>query len=88
MNSNGYLSLAEVDKGVRDVLDLPELFDIKPVLIRAFVAARTKLTSKNSHGDDYVSKAEFIYLLIYLRQYYEYWVDFDAIDTSGDRRIG
>lgn len=35
-NSNGILSLAEVDKGVRDILMLPELFDLKPVIIRAF----------------------------------------------------
>ncbi len=26
VNGNGYLSLAEIDKGIRDVLDLPELF--------------------------------------------------------------
>jgi hypothetical protein len=26
MNGNGYLSLAEIDKGVRDVFDIPELF--------------------------------------------------------------
>ncbi len=26
MNGNKYLSLAEIDKGIRDVLDLPELF--------------------------------------------------------------
>lgn len=29
MNGNGYLSLAEIDKGIRDVLELPELFDMK-----------------------------------------------------------
>ncbi len=26
VNGNKYLSLAEIDKGIRDVLDLPELF--------------------------------------------------------------
>ena len=57
VNSNGYISLAETDKGIRDVLQLPELFALKPVLIRAFNAAKNKLSSKNSYGDDYVSKA-------------------------------
>ena len=33
-NGNGYLSLAEIDKGVRDVLNLPELFKTKPVIMR------------------------------------------------------
>ena len=36
VNGNGYLSLAEVDKGMRDVAELPEIFDLKPVMMRAF----------------------------------------------------
>ena len=36
VNGNGYLSLAEVDKGMRDVLQLDEIFNIKPVMLRAF----------------------------------------------------
>jgi hypothetical protein len=72
---------------MRDVLNLPALFNLKPVLMRAFQAAKNKLKSKNSHGDDYVSKAEFRYILMYLRQYYEYWVAFDEIDKNDDRRI-
>lgn len=67
MNSNGYLSLAEIDKGIRDVLNLPELFETKPVIIRAYTAAKDKIKSAHTFGDDYVSKAEFRYLLIYLR---------------------
>ena len=72
---------------MRDVIQLPLLFDLKPVVMRAFQAAKNKLVSKNAHGDDYVSRAEFRYLLMYLRQYYEYWVAFDEIDTDDDRRI-
>lgn len=55
--------------------------------MRAYNAAKDKLKSKHSFGDDYVSKAEFKYFLLYLRQYYEYWMAFDSIDTSNDRRI-
>ena len=66
---------------------MPELFALKPVLMRAYMAARDKLKSNNPHGDDYVSRAEFRYLLKYLRQYYEYWVAFDNIDQNDDRRI-
>jgi hypothetical protein len=55
---------------MRDVVQLPILFKLKPVLMEAYKAARKKLPSKNSHGDDYVSRAEFRYLLMYLRQYY------------------
>jgi hypothetical protein len=47
VNGNGYLSLAEVDKGMRDVVQLPALFALKPVLMRAFQAAKTRLKSSN-----------------------------------------
>lgn len=87
VNGNGYLSLAEVDKGIRDVIQLPELFQLKPVLIRAFNAAKNKLKAKSQYGDDYVSKAEFKYLIQYLKEYTSYWIIFDEIDTSDDRRI-
>ena len=43
VNANGYLSLAEIDKGIRDVLDLPELFECKPVIMRAYKAACAKV---------------------------------------------
>ena len=87
VNGNGYLSLAEVDKGMRDVVCLPALFALKPVLMRAFTAAKTKVKSTSKYGDDYITKGEFRFLLKFLRQYYEYWVAFDKIDTDDDRRV-
>ena len=87
VNGNGIISLAEVDKGMRDVVRLPTLFSLKPVLMRAFTAAKNKVKSKHTNGDDYVSKAEFRFLLKFLRQYYEYWVAFDRIDSNDDRRV-
>ena len=89
-NDNGYLSLAEVDRGVQDVLGLKELFDIKPVIIRAFNAAKranNKKNKKNSHGPDFVEFCEFRLLLVYLRMYLEMWEMFVQIDTSGDQRV-
>ena len=35
-NGNGYLSLAEIDKGIRDVLCLDSVFDCKKPIMRAF----------------------------------------------------
>ncbi len=55
--------------------------------MRAFQTAKTKVKSKSPHGDDYITKGEYRYLLKYLRQYYEYWVAFDKIDTNDDRRV-
>ena len=36
VNGNGFLSLAEVDKGIRDVLRIDSIFNAKPVIMRAF----------------------------------------------------
>ena len=69
------------------MLNLPKIFDLKPVIMRAYQAAKNKLKAKSKVGDDYVSKAEFRYFLQYLRQYYEYWLAFDKIDSNDDRRI-
>ena len=89
-NGNGYLSLAEVDKGCRDILQIHEIFDAKPVIMRAFQAAKNVNNKRNkpgSHGPDYIEKCEFRLLLVYLRQYLELWEMFDEIDTSDDRRV-
>ncbi len=47
MNGNGYLSLAEIDKGITDVVQLPVLFAAKPVLMRAYMAAKAISKAKN-----------------------------------------
>ena len=79
--------MAEIDHAMQNILQLPELFALKPVTMRAWQAARTKVPSITKNGNDYVTKNEFPYLLKYLRQYYEYWVAFDRIDSDFDRRI-
>eukprot|EP00033_Pygsuia_biforma_P000154 GCRY01000198.1.p1 GENE.GCRY01000198.1~~GCRY01000198.1.p1 ORF type:complete len:204 (+),score=44.82 GCRY01000198.1:77-613(+) len=86
-NGNGYLSLAEVDAGLRDVLQIDELFDCKPCIIRAFSAAKAIAGKRSSVSDDYVTRSEFRLLLQYLRMYFEYYVMFDAVDTGDDRRV-
>ena len=68
-------------------MNLPRLFDLKPVIIRAFITAKDKVKSRHSYGDDYVSRGEFRLLLKYLRQYFEYWIAFDRVDSDSDRRI-
>lgn len=35
-DNSGYLSLAKIDKGIRDALGMEDLFEAKPVLIRAY----------------------------------------------------
>lgn len=87
VNSNGFVSLAEMTKGVRDVLQIPEIFDCRPSINRAFHHARKIAKTESPHGDDYVSFPEFRIFLYLLRQYFEYFQAFDRVDTGDDGRI-
>jgi Ca2+-binding EF-hand superfamily protein len=87
-NGNGFLSLAEIDKALRDELRIMQIFECKPVIMRAFQAARSSApASERNHGGDFVSRSTFRVLLFYLKEYFELWQIFMAADTSGDRRI-
>ena len=87
-NGNGFLSLAETDKGIRDVLKLPDVFHMKQVIMRSFQAAKNSVKSKNAaHGADYIEKNEFRYFLCYLRQYFEYYEMFSIVNTDGDKYL-
>ena len=87
MNGNGYLSLAEVDKAVRDVLGSDGMFNAKPAIMRAFQAAKGAVDTKSKLGGDYVEKSEFFLLLVHLKRYFELFVMFERVDTGDDRRI-
>jgi len=87
-NGNGLLSLAEVDKGIRDVLHLDAVFDAKPAIMGAFTAAKaSQKSSRGKIGDDYIELKEFRFFLLALRQYFEYWVAFKRVDVNHDKRI-
>eukprot|EP00389_Voromonas_pontica_P001869 GDKH01002794.1.p1 GENE.GDKH01002794.1~~GDKH01002794.1.p1 ORF type:complete len:185 (-),score=47.81 GDKH01002794.1:242-796(-) len=87
-NGNGFLSLAELDKGIKDILGADQLFDCKPAVMRAYQRARNCAKSKKGEqGDSYVEFKEFRMFLVYLRQYFELWQMMDEIDTSDDDRI-
>ena len=87
VNGNGYVSLAEVDKGLRDTLNVDEIFNCKRAIMRAFQAAKHAVKTKAKHGPDYIERAEFRLLLQYLRQYFEYYQAFARIDTGDDNRV-
>jgi len=86
-NGNGYLSLAEVDKGMRDVLASDELFDCKQAVNRAFHFAKNKSQGENKYGEDLLEFREFRLFLATLRQYFEYYQAFARIDTGDDNRV-
>ena len=88
-NGNGYCSLAEIDKGFNDLGEPARVIYLaKAPMLRAFQAAKDYSKSTTEVGDDYVTAGEFRIFLLYMRQYFEYFVMFKKIDTSGDNRIG
>ena len=86
-NGNGFVSLAELDKALNESLHNTDLFDSKPVIIRAHQAARNKVKTKSLHGPHYVERCEFRLVLLYLRQYFEYFEAFSRVDKNSDERI-
>merc|ERR1711863_79560 len=86
-NGNGYLSLAEVDKGMRDVLQCDELLDCKQAVNRSFHFAKNKSQGDSKFGDDLLEFREFRLFLQTLRQFFEYYQAFERIDTGDDNRV-
>ena len=84
VNGNGFLSQAEVDKAVGGAIGDEYLFSSKPVIARAFAAAKDMGSGKSP---DYVEPSEFRLLLVYLRQYFELYVAYNRLDSSDDRRL-
>lgn len=61
-NGSGMLSLSACELGVRDQLRLPQVYSRKAVIAKAFAASR--------NADGYVTRSEFRWFLVRLRQYW------------------
>ena len=42
-DKTGFLSLSELEQGIREVLDLDILFKLKPVILKCFQSAKTSI---------------------------------------------
>jgi len=95
INHNGKLSLAEIDKALPEVMGCVALFNAKPAIIRAFLAATGRQPARNDnaafreHEKDYVKPGEqFRKLIQYLHEFFEMYLIFqDMADADEDRRI-
>ena len=85
---NGYLSFKRLNSQLTIYLDLPEVVRNKAHIKLAFDAASDKYVRDGVNKDDNLLEwMEFRIFLVYLRQYFEYWVMFQKLDTSGDLKI-
>jgi len=87
INGNAIISLAEVDRGLKQVLELAGIKDCTPAINRAFHAARDIAPPVASFSSDYIDRNEFRVLLVYLKYYIMLWEYFCSIDRSGDQRV-
>lgn len=93
MNGNGITSLAECDRLIVAVLNIEGLKIMKPVINRAFHAARDIVPACGAIGPHYVDFHEFRYFLIYLKHYLELFLIFAGVDQKdhtgkySDRRM-
>jgi len=87
VNGNKYLSLAEVDKGVIDVLGLEDVFDAKHAINEAFMFTKNSSPGDSKYGEELLEFREFRLFLQTLRATFEFFQAFNVIDIEGDHRI-
>eukprot|EP01063_Lacrimia_lanifica_P024249 TRINITY_DN3219_c0_g2_i1.p1 TRINITY_DN3219_c0_g2~~TRINITY_DN3219_c0_g2_i1.p1 ORF type:complete len:1199 (+),score=443.58 TRINITY_DN3219_c0_g2_i1:170-3766(+) len=86
-NGNNYLSLAEVNRGIRDTLQLADDVDVEPAIKRAFNAVKDLAPAHTASSDDYVTFREFRMLLVALKQTLEVYAVFQYVDGGDDGRV-
>ena len=65
-----------MNKGVRDVIAVEDLFDCIPAINKAFHHCKDISTSPCEQGQDFIEFREFRLLLQTIRQYFEYYQAF------------
>ena len=85
---NGYVSFKRLNIQLEKYLKLPNVVKNKGPVKLAFNAACAINSTKGRELDDSLLEyLEFRSFLVYLRQYFEYWVMFEKVDKSGDHKI-
>jgi len=76
-----------VDRGIRDVLGLDEVFDAKRAIFEAFRFAKNSSPAESKYGEDLLEFRELRLFLQTLRATFEFYQGFNVIDVEGDHRI-
>ena len=85
---NGFLSYKRLSVQIDKYLQLPNVVKNKGPVKLAFKSSCNKYAKKGVKVDDnLIEWMEFRIFLVYLRQYFEYWVMFQKMDKSGDHQI-
>ena len=85
---NGYVSFKRLSFQLDKYLQLPNVVKNKGPVKLAFNAACNRFERRGLKiEDNLIEWMEFRIFLVYLRQYFEYWVMFEKLDKSGDHQI-
>jgi len=85
---NGYCTFKRLNIQLEKYLQLPAVIKNKGPMKLAFNAASDKYERYGIRKEDnLIEWMEFRIFLVYLRQYFEYWVMFEKLDKSGDNKI-
>ena len=85
---NGYVSFKRLSFQLDKYLKLPNTVRKKGPLKLAFDAACDKYERYGiKKEDNLIEWMEFRIFLVYLRQFFEYWIMFEKIDSSGEHLI-
>ena len=86
--SNGYISFKRLNFQLDKYLQLPNVVKNKSPVKLAFEAASNKYSRYGiKKEDNLIEWMEFRIFLVYLRQFFEYWIMFEKVDNSGDHKI-
>ena len=85
---NDYVSFKKLSLYLLAYLKLPNVDKNREPIKSAFFAAKNKYSRYGlKKEDNIIVWMEFRIFLVYLRQYYEYWVMFNQVDDSNENQI-
>lgn len=78
-HNNGSVSMKKMTKDMEKYLGLPKKVLEKGCLEKAYKNASNKVKTEQKGDDNFIQFAEFRIFLVYLKQYFEYWVLFENL---------
>lgn len=78
-HNNGSVSQKKMTKDMEKYLGLPKKVLEKGCLEKAYNNAKDKVKTKQGGDDSFIQFAEFRIFLVYLKQYFQYWVLFENL---------
>lgn len=86
-HNNGSVSLKKMTKDMEKYLNLPKIVIEKGCLEKAYEKSKSKVKTKQKGDDQFIQFSEFRIFLVYLKQYFEYWVMFENLDAGKDMTL-